>query len=113
MTYVIAICVDHEEDVAANLTNRLHADFTVLATIVLSLSVGPRKMRAAYSKPKPRSSKVRRLLASSHSKSIVRFKRSLIKDGREANWVCFAIQCRPAAPFLEELTLRLFVLALA
>ena len=40
MTYVIAICVDHEENVVADLTNRLHADFTILATIVRSLECG-------------------------------------------------------------------------
>ena len=40
MTYVIAIGVDPEENVVADLTNRLHADFTVLATIVLSLQCG-------------------------------------------------------------------------
>jgi len=40
VTYIIAICVDHKENVVANLTNRLHSDFTVLATIVLSLKCG-------------------------------------------------------------------------
>ena len=40
MTYVISICIDHEENVVANLTNRLHANFTVLATIVRSLKCG-------------------------------------------------------------------------
>jgi hypothetical protein len=40
VTYIIAICVDHEENVVADLINRLHSDFTVLATIVLSLQRG-------------------------------------------------------------------------
>ena len=40
MAYIIAICVDHEENVVADLTNRLHSDFTVLATIILSLQCG-------------------------------------------------------------------------
>ena len=74
MTGITAIGVDDEENIVPNPTDRLDSDLAIVATIVLSLSsVGPKKMRAAYSKPKPRSLRVRRLLASSHSKSIFKY----------------------------------------
>ena len=43
----IAIGVDDEQNILANLSNGLHPDFAVVSTVVLFSSVGFKKMRAA------------------------------------------------------------------
>ena len=43
MTRITAICIDDEENVSGRLTNCLHADFAILATIILTLQCGVQK----------------------------------------------------------------------
>jgi hypothetical protein len=43
MTGITAIRIDDEENVSGRLTNCLHADFAILATIILPLQCGALK----------------------------------------------------------------------
>ena len=63
--------VDHEENVVAYLTNRLHADFTVLATIVRSLKGRTREDASRIFEAETSFFESAAVLASSYSKSIV------------------------------------------
>ena len=73
MTGVPTIRVNDEKNVVRYATDRLDSDLAIFTTMSSLSNVGPEKMRAAYSNPKPRPLRLRRLLASSHSKSIVAY----------------------------------------
>ena len=104
MTYVISICIDHEENVVANLTNRLHANFTVLATIVRSLKCGTQEDASSIFEAQ-----------TSFFESAVALGFVSVVGSRTAAYQIgfvskFSVGLRPLP---GELTLRLFVLLLA
>jgi hypothetical protein len=71
MTGIPAIRVNDEKNVVDYSTDRLDSDLAIFTTIIQPLQCGTQEDARVYSKPKPRSLRLRRLLASSHSKSIV------------------------------------------
>jgi hypothetical protein len=71
VTRVVAVGVDNEQYIVADLSDRLQASFAVVSPIVLLLQSGTAENPRCIIEAKPRSLKVRRLLASSHSKSMI------------------------------------------
>jgi hypothetical protein len=67
---ITAIGVNDKKNIVVDLPDRLHPNFAVVSTIVLLLQRGAQEDARGIFEPKTRSAKVRRLLASSHAKSM-------------------------------------------
>jgi hypothetical protein len=73
MAGIAAIRVDDEQDVSCGATNRLYTDLAIIAAFVLSLERRTREDAGGVIEANPRARRVRRLLASSHSKIILKY----------------------------------------
>ena len=73
MAGIAAIRVDDEQDVSFGATNRLYTDLAIITAFVLSLERRTREDAGGVIEANPRSRRVRRLLASSHSKIMSKY----------------------------------------